>query len=38
MSLVEPVFWDSRLAGVAASPAGFIAAWPVNWWLIGKSL
>ena len=35
MSLAEPVFWYSLLAAI---PAGFIAAWPVNWWLIGKNL
>jgi len=35
MSIAEPVFWYSLLAAI---PAGFIAAWPVNWWLIGKNL
>ena len=32
---LEPVFW----AGIAvAIPAGFLAAWPVNWWLINRDL
>ena len=35
MSVAEPIFWYSLLAAI---PAGFIAAWPVNWWLIGKNL
>ncbi|MEE4638933.1 MAG: DUF4396 domain-containing protein [Wenzhouxiangella sp.] len=35
MSVAEPVFWYSLLAAI---PAGFLAAWPVNWWLIGKNL
>lgn len=30
-----PVFWF----GIAAAiPAGFLAAWPVNWWLIQRDL
>ncbi len=34
-SLLEPVFW----IGIAAAiPAGFIAAWPVNWWLLKRNL
>ena len=34
-SVLEPVFW----AGIAvAIPAGFLAAWPVNWWLINRDL
>ena len=34
-SVLEPVFW----AGIAvAVPAGFLAAWPVNWWLIDRDL
>ncbi len=34
-SVFEPVFW----AGIAvAVPAGFLAAWPVNWWLINRDL
>lgn len=35
MSLAEPVFWYSLAAAI---PAGYVAAWPVNWWLIGKNL
>lgn len=35
MSVAEPVFWYSLAAAI---PAGFVAAWPVNWWLIGKNL
>ena len=34
-SVLEPVFW----MGIAvAVPAGFLAAWPVNWWLINRDL
>ena len=34
-SLLEPVFW----AGIAAAiPAAFVAAWPVNWWLLKRNL
>ena len=34
-SLLEPIFW----IGIgAAIPAGFIAAWPVNWWLLKRNL
>ena len=34
-SLLEPVFW----IGIAvAIPAGFLAAWPVNWWLLERNL
>ncbi len=34
-SLLEPVFWT----GIAAAiPAGFVAAWPVNWWLLKRNL
>lgn len=34
-SIFEPIFW----IGIAvAIPAGFIAAWPVNKWLIGREL
>ena len=30
-----PIFW----IGIAfAIPAGFLAAWPVNWWLIERNL
>lgn len=34
-SVLDPVFW----VGIAAAvPAGFLAAWPVNWWLIKRDL
>ena len=34
-SLLEPIFWT----GIAAAiPAGFVAAWPVNWWLLKRNL
>lgn len=32
---LEPIFWLGMLAAV---PAGFVAAWPVNYLLIGASL
>jgi hypothetical protein len=32
---MEPIFW----VGIAAAiPVGFLAAWPVNWWLIKRDL
>ncbi len=32
-SILSPVFW----AGIAAAvPAGFLAAWPLNWWLLKR--
>jgi len=34
-SLLAPVFW---LGIAAAVPAGFLAAWPVNWWLLSRNL
>ncbi len=34
-SLLSMRFW---IAMAAAIPAGFLAAWPVNHWLVGKSL
>lgn len=34
-SLLAPQFW---IAMGAAIPAGFIAAWPVNHWLVGRGL
>jgi len=34
-SLLEPIFWIG--IGVAI-PAGFVAAWPVNWWLLKRNL
>lgn len=34
-SMLDPMFW----VGIAvAVPAGFIAAWPVNWWLLGRNI
>lgn len=34
-SVLSPIFW----AGIAvAIPAGFLAAWPVNWWLLKRDL
>ena len=34
-SVLSPTFW---LAIAAAIPAGFLAAWPVNWWLLKRDL
>ena len=34
-SIFEPIFW---LGIMAAIPAGFLAAWPVNAWLLKKDL
>lgn len=34
-SLLEPVFW---IGFAVAVPAGFIAALPVNYWLVGRGL
>ncbi len=34
-SIIDPMFWLG-LAG--AVPAGFIAAWPVNWWLLRRNI
>lgn len=34
-SILSPIFW----IGIAAAvPAGFLAAWPVNWWLLKRDL
>ena len=33
--LLSPIFWGGMLLALAA---GFIAAYPVNYWLIGKGL
>jgi hypothetical protein len=33
-SIFAPQFW---LGFAAALPAGFIAAWPVNWWLLKRN-
>ncbi len=35
MSVLEPIFWLGLLAAV---PAAFVAAWPVNHWLLEKEL
>ena len=34
-SLADPLFW---VGFAVAVPAGFVAAWPVNYWLIGRNL
>ena len=34
-SLGDPLFW---IGFAAAVPVGFLAAWPVNYWLIGRNL
>jgi len=34
-SVLEPRFW---LGYALALPAGFIVAWPVNWWLLRKQV
>ncbi len=34
-SLLEPIFW---IGLAAAIPAGFLAAWPINWWLLERNL
>lgn len=34
-SMADPLFW---VGFVLAVPAGFIAGWPVNYWLIGRNL
>ena len=34
-SLLAPQFW---LGFAAALPAGFVVAWPVNWWLLRRSV
>lgn len=35
MSVADPMFWF----GIAvAVPAGFLAAWPVNWWLLTRNM
>ncbi|MEO9600220.1 DUF4396 domain-containing protein [Parasphingorhabdus sp.] len=34
-SLLAPQFW---IAMMIAIPAGFVAAWPVNWWLLSRDL
>lgn len=34
-SILAPQFW---LGYVLALPAGFVAAWPVNWWLLRNNV
>jgi len=34
-SLLSPQFW---IAMAVAIPAGFLAAWPMNWWLLSRNL
>lgn len=34
-SMLDPMFW---LGIAVAVPAGFIAAWPVNWWLLRRNI
>ena len=34
-SILAPQFW---LGFALALPAGFVAAWPVNWWLLRKQV
>ena len=34
-SVLAPKFWIGYLV---ALPAGFVAAWPVNWWLLRNSV
>ena len=34
-SILDPMFW---LGIAVAVPAGFIAAWPVNWWLLRRNI
>ena len=34
-SVLEPRFW---IGYALALPAGFIVAWPVNWWLLRKAV
>jgi len=33
--LSSPIFWGGMLLALTA---GFIAAWPVNYWLVGKGI
>ncbi len=34
-SVFHPTFWFGLAVAV---PAGFLAAWPVNWWLLSRNL
>ncbi|MGY9105262.1 MAG: DUF4396 domain-containing protein, partial [Alphaproteobacteria bacterium] len=33
-SLFSATFWIALLVAI---PAGFLAAWPVNWWLLSRN-
>lgn len=35
MSVFAPIFWIGLLFAI---PSGFLAAWPVNWWLLKRDL
>ena len=35
VSVFAPIFWIGLLFAI---PAGFLAAWPVNWWLLKRNL
>ncbi len=34
-SIFDPAFWIGLSVAI---PAGFLAAWPVNWWLLSKNM
>ena len=34
-SVFTPVFWTGFAVAI---PAGFLAAWPVNWWLLDRKI
>ena len=34
-SIFTPIFWYGLALAI---PAGFIAAWPVNWWLLSRNM
>ena len=34
-SILDPMFWGGF---AVALPAGFIAAWPINWWLLRREI
>lgn len=34
-SILDPLFWTGF---AVALPAGFVAAWPVNWWLLRREI
>lgn len=33
--LLSPIFWGGMLLALSA---GFVAAWPINYWLVGKGI